>query len=188
MAERVGAALAPLALEGTELRVTASIGIALAKPGEGTRDGLISDAEAAMFRAKERGRDRYELFDEEIRTRVLDRLQLERELRGAIGRDELRLFYQPIVSVTDGALVGVEALIRWHHPQRGLLLPAEFIPLAEESGMIVPVGKWVLEEACRQSVRWHEGRPEWPALRVSVNLSVRQLTDELPEIVSAASS
>ena len=82
--------------------------------------------------------------------------------------------------------MGVEALIRWHHPQRGLLLPAEFIPLAEESGMIVPVGKWVLEEACRQSVRWHEGRPEWPAPRVSVNLSVRQLTDELPEIVSAA--
>jgi EAL domain-containing protein (putative c-di-GMP-specific phosphodiesterase class I) len=117
---------------------------------------------------------------------VRDRLQLERELREAIGRDELRLFYQPIVSVTDGALVGVEALIRWQHPRRGLLLPAEFIPLAEESGLIVPLGRWVLEEACRQSVRWHESSPEWPPPRVSVNLSARQITDELPAIVTDA--
>jgi diguanylate cyclase (GGDEF)-like protein/PAS domain S-box-containing protein len=187
VAERIRAALAPpFALEGTELRATASIGIALAKPGESTRDGVISDADAAMRRAKERGRDRYELFDEEVRTRVRDRLQLERELREAIGRDELRLFYQPIVSVTDGALVGVEALIRWQHPRRGLLLPAEFIPLAEESGLIVPLGRWVLEEACRQSVRWHESSPEWPPPRVSVNLSARQITDELPAIVTDA--
>ncbi len=187
VAERVRAALGPpFALEGTELRITASIGIAVATGGESSRDGLIRDADAAMYRAKERGRDRYELFDEDIRTRVLDRLQLERELREAIGQDELRLFYQPIISVADSGLVGVEALLRWQHPHRGLLLPAEFIPLAEESGLIVHVGRWALEEACRQSVRWHEGRPEWPPLRVSVNLSARQLTDELPEVVSAA--
>lgn len=187
VAERIRAALTPpFALEDAELRVTASIGIALATGGQASREGLISDANAAMYRAKERGHDRYELFDEDIRTSVVGRLQLERELGEAIGRDELRLFYQPIVSVADGALVGVEALIRWQHPQRGLLSPAEFIPLAEESGVIVPVGNWVLEEACRQSVRWQEDCPHWPALRVSVNLSARQVTDELPEAVSAA--
>jgi len=187
MTERITAALAPpFAVEDSELRITASIGIAVTTAGGSTRDALIRDADAAMHRAKERGGDCYELFDQELRTRVLDRLHTERELGRAIERDELRLFYQPIVSVADGRVAGVEALIRWQHPERGLLSPAEFIPLAEESGLIVRVGTWVLEEACHQSARWHETHPDWPPLRVAVNLSARQLTDELPTIVSGA--
>jgi diguanylate cyclase (GGDEF)-like protein len=188
VAERIAAALAPpLALESNELRVTASIGIAVTSAGQSTRDALIRDADTAMHRAKERGRDRYEFFDPELRTRALGRLHLERELGEAIERDELRLFYQPIVSLADGGgVVGVEALVRWQHPERGLLAPAEFIPLAEESELIVALGTWVLEEACRQAARWQQPRPEWPPLRVSVNLSARQLTDKLPEIVSSA--
>jgi len=185
--ERIAAALAPpFALEGYELCITASIGIAVTSTGGSTRDAIIRDADGAMHRAKERGGDRYELFDQELRTRMLDRLHTERELGKAIERDELRLFYQPIVSAADCRVIGVEGLIRWQHPERGLIPPAEFIPLAEESGLIVPVGTWVLEEACHQSARWHETHPEWPPLRVAVNLSARQLTDELPAIVSNA--
>ncbi len=187
VAERIAAALAPpFVLEGTELRVTASIGIAVTNAGQSTRDALIRDADTAMHHAKARGGDRYEFFDQEVATRVLERLDLERELGEAIGRDELCLFYQPIVSVADGGVVGVEALVRWEHSERGLLSPAEFIPLAEESELIVAVGTWVLEEACRQSARWQQAHPDWPVLRVSVNLSARQLTDELPEIVGGA--
>ena len=189
VSERIAAALAPpFALEGNELCITASIGIAVTSTGGSTRDAIIRDADGAMHRAKERGGDRYELFDQELRTRMLDRLHTERELGKAIERDELRLFYQPIVSVADCRVVGVEALIRWQHPERGLLSPAQFIPLAEDSGLIVPVGTWVLEEACHQSARWHETHPHLPALRVSVNLSARQLTDELPAITSSALS
>ncbi len=187
VSERIAAALAPpFALEGNELCITASIGIAVTSTGGSTRDAIIRDADGAMHRAKERGGDRYELFDQELRTRMLDRLHTERELGKAIERDELRLFYQPIVSVADCRVIGVEGLIRWQHPERGLIPPAEFIPLAEESGLIVPVGTWVLEEACHQSARWHETHPEWPPLRVAVNLSARQLTDELPAIVANA--
>jgi diguanylate cyclase (GGDEF)-like protein len=185
--ERIAAALyPPFTLEGNELSITVSIGIAVTSAGGSTRDALIRDADAAMHRAKERGRDRYELFDQELRTRMLDRLHTERELGRAIERDELRLFYQPIVSVADGHVAGVEGLIRWQHPQRGLLSPADFIPLAEESKLIVPVGTWVLEQACHQSARWRETHPDWPPLRVAVNLSARQLTDELPAIISSA--
>ncbi|MCA1698777.1 MAG: EAL domain-containing protein, partial [Actinobacteria bacterium] len=185
VAERMAAALdPPFVLDGSELHVTASIGIAVTNTAQSSRDALIRDADTAMHRAKERGGDRYEFFDQGLRSRVLERLELERELGEAIGRGELRLFYQPIISLDDGGIVGVEALVRWEHPERGLLLPAEFIPLAEESGLIVALGTWVLEEACQQSARWQEAHPDWPALRVSVNLSARQLTDELPEIVT----
>ncbi len=187
VAERIAAALAPpFLLESSELRITASIGIAVTSAGQSTRDELIHDADTAMHRAKERGRDRYEFFDADLRARVVGRLNLERELGQAIGCDDLRLVYQPIVSLADGGVVGVEALVRWQHPERGLLAPAEFIPLAEESQLIVDLGTWVLEEACRQSARWQQPDPDRPSLRVSVNLSARQLTDALPEIVGNA--
>ena len=114
---------------------------------------------------------------------VLRRLGAESELRRAISGEELRLHYQPIVAVDDGALFGVEALVRWEHPERGLVPPADFVPLAEETGAIVPLGRWVIAEACRQAGQW---RLEWPALRLSVNLSTRQLAD--PELVDSVSA
>jgi diguanylate cyclase (GGDEF)-like protein len=186
IAERIESALGPpFTLPDNELSVTASIGVAVARGGGATPDSLLRDADVAMYRAKERGRDRYELFDQAMRTRLLQRLQVENELRRAIERDELRLFYQPIVRVADTGIVGVEALVRWDHPQRGLISPAEFIPLAEETGLIVTIGSWVLEEACRQSTHWQEAHPDWPPLWVSVNVSARQLNAEFVDIVAA---
>jgi diguanylate cyclase (GGDEF)-like protein len=185
IAERIGSALdPPFVLKDGHVSITASIGIAIAKEGDTAPDSLIRDADVALYRAKEGGRDRYELFDQAMRARVLERLGVEGDLRQAIGQDELRLFYQPIVSLSGDEIVGVEALIRWQHPKRGLVLPAEFIPIAEESGLIVTIGTWVLEEACRQSAFWQVAHPDWPPLRVFVNVSARQLTGELVDVVS----
>jgi diguanylate cyclase (GGDEF)-like protein/PAS domain S-box-containing protein len=185
IAERIGRELGrPVSLGGREFTVTASIGIALGR-GDASREHLVRDADAAMYRAKERGPGRWEMFDQAMRSRVLKRLAVETELRGAIEREELQLFYQPIVAVADGEIEGVEALIRWQHPERGLLSPAEFIPIAEESNLILELGRWVLGEACRQAARWHADHRDWPHIRVSVNLSTRQLADrQLVERVS----
>ena len=137
VAERIGASFTrPFVLSGIEHFVTASIGIALGREAGVRPETLIRNADVAMYRAKERGRGRYELFDQVMRARAVERLQLENELRRAIGRDELRLRYQPIVSLETGAILGVEALVRWQHPRRGLILPDDFIPTAEESGAI----------------------------------------------------
>ena len=186
-AERIAAALSrPFVLRGREHFVTATVGIAI---GEGSEapEALIRDADAAMYRAKDRGRGRYEIFDEVMRAKVVDHLRTENELRLALDRDELRLHYQPIVSLTTGAIAGVEGLLRWQHPDRGLQAPGEFISLAEESGLIVPVGRWVLEQACRQVSAWHQERPDAAPLGISVNLSARQVNDpELPQLVGAA--
>jgi diguanylate cyclase (GGDEF)-like protein len=165
--------------------VTASVGIAPASAGA-TPESLIRDADAAMYMAKERGRDRYEIFDEVMRSRVLGRLHAENELRKAIDADELRLFYQPIVSLSDGRWRGAEALIRWEHPERGLLPPSEFIPLAEESGLILPLGQWVLHEACRQAGRWEAEHQQASELTVTINVAARQLAD--PGLLDAIST
>jgi diguanylate cyclase (GGDEF)-like protein/PAS domain S-box-containing protein len=175
MAERIAAVFArPFVLEANEHFVTTSIGIALAEGGE-RADELIRDADAAMYRAKERGRARYEMFDELMRGRALARLRVENDLRRAIERDELALVYQPVVSLRDDSIVSVEALIRWNHPERGPIAPDDFIPVAEESGLIDRIGQWVLERACRQAARWARAHPDAAPVGIAVNLSPLQL-------------
>lgn len=177
IAERIADTLRePFAVADERLFVTLSLGIALAHPGA-TPGSLIRDADAAMHLAKERGGARYELADAETRLRVLNRLRRETELREAIEREQLRVFYQPIVSVQDESVIGAEALLRWEHPDLGLVPPAEFIPLAEETDLIIPFGRWVLEQATAQLARWHASPLSAP-LRVSVNVSARQLADD----------
>ena len=186
LVERITLALDdPFTLDGHERVVTASIGIALA--GAGTDpEALLRNADAAMYRAKERGRARFELFDEAMRERSLRWLEIERELRSAIERGEFHNLYQPIVDGQD-RVVGFEALVRWTHPQRGVLSPAEFIPVADQSGLIVPIGELVLRAACEQAVLWPQGQDGEP-LKISVNLSPRQvshpaLVDSVAEIL-----
>ena len=182
IAERIGDAVSePINLDGTTVSVTASIGIAIAHGGE-TADDLLRDADVATRRAKERGKARHEFFDASLRSRALSRVQIENDLRSAIEHRELVVHYQPEIDVTSGAVVGVEALVRWQHPESGLQLPMSFIPVAEETGLIVPLGRFVLEEACRQAAAWREaGTP----VRVSVNLSPKQLVDrDLPRQVA----
>ncbi len=176
VAERIAAAFArPFVVGGAEHFAAASIGIALGSGDDDGAESLIRDADAAMYRAKERGRRRYELFDGAMRARAIERFSMENDLRRALERDELRLVYQPMVSMRDGAIVGVEALLRWEHPRRGLVSPAEFVPMAEECGLIEPIGAWVLEEACGQTVRWHADWPDARPISVAVNLSARQV-------------
>jgi diguanylate cyclase (GGDEF)-like protein/PAS domain S-box-containing protein len=165
----------PFDLGDQAQHATASVGIAL---GDGNSDPemLIRNADAAMYRAKERGRARYELFDDEMRQRSISWLETEGELRRAIENGELRNVYQPIVSPRSGTIVGFEALVRWHHPERGVISPADFIPIAEQSGLIVPLGRTVLEYACREAVEWNRDRGDRPPLRVAVNFSPRQLS------------
>ena len=175
IAERVAAAVgAPFALDGDDAFLTTSLGIALTTGRENSRaEALIRDADAAMYRAKERGKSRYELFDSAMRARAVDRLDIENALHRALDRGEFRVFYQPAVDLHTGDLVGIESLVRWQHPERGLIGPDQFIALTEETGLIVPLGSWVLREACRQWKRWEEFGTPTP--RISVNLSTRQL-------------
>jgi diguanylate cyclase (GGDEF)-like protein len=175
IAERVAAAVgAPFTLDDNEAFLTTSLGIALTTGRENSRaEALIRDADAAMYRAKERGKSRYELFDSAMRARAVDRLDIENALHRALDRGEFRVFYQPAVDLQTGDLVGIESLVRWQHPERGLVGPDQFIALTEETGLIVPLGSWVLREACRQWKRWEESGTPTP--RISVNLSARQL-------------
>ena len=165
----------PFELAGQPQHATASVGIALGD-GSSQPEFLIRNADAAMYRAKERGRARYELFDDEMRQRSISWLETESELRRAITGGELRNLYQPIVSPTSGLIVGFEALVRWQHPERGLISPADFIPIAEQSGLIVPLGRTVLEQACDEAVTWNADREGREPLRVAVNFSPRQLS------------
>ena len=185
VAERVQhALLIPFVLEGDELVVTASIGIVVAGAEHREAASLLRDADIAMYRAKERGPGRWEVFDEQIRRRALARVAIERALRHAPDAGELRLHYQPVVALEGGTLQAVEALVRWEHPERGLLHPADFIPIAEESALILQLGAWTLREACEQAGRWRARFGDRAPLPVSVNVSARQLAQaELPAIV-----
>ena len=135
----------------------------------------MRDADTAMYRAKASGRARYEIFDREMYVRNVNVLQIENDLRRAIERDEFKVFYQPIVRFDSEEVCEFEALLRWAHPEHGLIPPNDFIPVAEESGLIVPIGRWILEEACRQTAEWQERFPAHQNLTISVNLSAKQL-------------
>ncbi len=182
VADRIATELRqPFVIGDREVFATASIGIALGTVEE--PETVLRNADVAMYRAKARGKDRYEMFEPEMHAEVMDRLQLESELRHAVARDELELHFQPAFKLDSGEVLGVEALVRWRHPERGMLPPGVFIPLAEESGLILPVGRWVLGEACRQAAAWQE---RFPRLQVAVNLSGWQL--EQPDIVAEVAS
>jgi len=183
MLDRLAAAMAqPFTLGAAEMQVNASIGVAATK-GEETADDLLRNADVAMYTAKRRGKGRCATYQPHMYTDIRERLELETALRGAIDAEELVLHYQPIVCLRTGALRGAEALVRWDHPRHGLLRPEHFVPLAEETGLIVDLGAWVLRTACGEAARWRAAHPGLE-LSVSVNLSGRQLHDS--DIVTAA--
>ena len=172
IAERVQERLvAPFDIDGQEVYVTASIGIALPEPAGASADGLLRDADLAMYRAKASGPGRYEVFDLELHRAAVQLLKLETELRRGVAAGDFVMHYQPIVSLENGRIAGFEALTRWQHPERGLVPPAHFIALAEETGLIVPLGWLVLDRACRQACLWQERFPANPPYFMSVNVS-----------------
>ncbi len=171
----------PFIVEGRQISISPSIGIVAAASSRDRPKDLLRKADIAMYEAKAKGKARYEVFDPTMNAQALERLEVENDLRRAIGRGELRVHYQPKVLVSTGEIVGTEALVRWEHPERGLLSPAEFIPIAEETDLIVRIGRWVLAEACRQTREWQELYPSDPPLVVCVNVSGRQLLH--PELV-----
>jgi diguanylate cyclase (GGDEF)-like protein/PAS domain S-box-containing protein len=174
-AERIAAGFSrPFVLGSSTHFVTASLGIALAD-GYMSPAELLENADVAMYRAKERGRARYELFDEDMRVRAMARMRLESDLTRALDHGELRLVYQPVVELSDESIRGVEALLRWDHPQRGAISPDEFIPVAEDSGLIDRIGRWVIEEALRAASRWHRLCPDSAPLLMGVNVANHQL-------------
>jgi diguanylate cyclase (GGDEF)-like protein/PAS domain S-box-containing protein len=178
LADRALAAFAvPFDVQGREVFIRASIGIALSVPGDSLPDELLRNADTAMYAAKAAGKARYEFFRPFMHTQALERFEVQADLERALVRGEFVVHYQPIVDFETGAATGVEALVRWNHPRRGLLGPLEFIPIAEETGAIVPLGAWVLGEACRQTARWRATHAAAADLGVSVNLSTRQLLE-----------
>jgi diguanylate cyclase (GGDEF)-like protein/PAS domain S-box-containing protein len=177
VAQRIAETLQePFTVNDHQVNLSTSVGIALGSARTNDDpEGMLRNADAAMYRAKEQGPGRYAAFDPAIQTRAQERLELETELRRALEQGEFVLYYQPEVSLHDGSMVGFEALLRWRHPERGLLKPSAFMPLAEETDLIVPIGRWVLEEACQQAKRWEEKYPSAPPTTMEVNLSSRQL-------------
>lgn len=179
VAERVQQALsAPFNLSGHEVFTSASIGITLSSTSFDRPEDLLRGADIAMYRAKAQGKACHEVFDTDMHTRVVALMQLENDLRRAVERQEFELYYQPIVSLSSGRIAGFEALVRWAHPEQGMISPVKFIPIAEETGIIIPLGQWVLREACRQLKEWQDERVYEPPLTVSVNLSSRQFSQQ----------
>ena len=175
MANRlIGELRDPIRLEGRELFVGGSMGIAISVPNQDSPDDLLRKADLAMYHAKSSGKGCYAIFDAQLNAAAVERLDLETELRQAMERQELRVYYQPIVSLEDRRIREVEALVRWQHPLRGLVAPSSIIPIAEETGLIIDLGQWVLEGACRQVRAWQLRYPSEPPLRLCVNLSARQ--------------
>jgi diguanylate cyclase (GGDEF)-like protein/PAS domain S-box-containing protein len=175
VAERIAHILQPpFALEEQEVFATVSIGIALNNSTQEQPADLLRHADLAMYRAKHRGKARYEVFETSMDAKVVERLMLETELRRALVRQQFRVYYQPIVSLENDKVAGVEALVRWEHPKRGLLPPEEFLSIAEETGLIMQIGQWVLREACKQARVWQERYAGTPPLTISVNLSTRE--------------
>lgn len=178
VAERIRESLKePFVIDGQELVLSTSIGIAVGSPEHTGAEDLVRDAETAMHRAKAQGKARHELFDARMRVQALRRLSVENELRRAVDRGEFRVHYQPIVSLHTGRITGFEALVRWEAPEVGLLPPAEFIGIAEEIGLIGAIGRWVMREACRQARAWQEQFPLNPPLVISVNVSGREFRE-----------
>ena len=188
LAERLlGSLSAPVVVHGVEVVVSVSIGAAAGEGPEDTLEDLLRRADLAMYRAKARGRNRWERHDPSVVDPAVGRLQLLEDLRHGLGAGELRLHYQPRVEVRTGVLAGVEALVRWEHPTRGLLPPSEFIEVAEESGLIRGLGAWILDEAVGQAVRWQREDPDAAPVEMAVNLSARQLADPaLVDVVTGA--
>ncbi len=168
-------------LDGYEIFLNTSIGIVLNNHCSSQSEDFLRNADIAMYRAKAEGKSRYSVFDTVMHDQVVQRLHLETDLRLAIDRQELQLYYQPILSIATRSIVGFEALLRWHHPTRGMISPAEFIPIAEETGLIIPLGRWILSEACRQMQQWKTEFSESSLEFVSVNLSGRELLQ--PDII-----
>ena len=189
VAERIAAAFAkPLELGGRVHHVSVSVGVVFVGAEQADAGEILRDADAAMYRAKEAGKGRFAIFDEPMRERLLERLRTEAELREAIAQNQLLLEFQPVFSLASGRIVAAETLLRWKHPQRGILAPGEFIDVAEESGLIVELGDWAIGEACAQAAAWN-GNDGVEPLAVSVNLSARQVADsDLAAVVTAAVS
>jgi diguanylate cyclase (GGDEF)-like protein len=180
---------APFVIQDREVFVNASIGVAANTDAAATAEDLIRDADLAMYQAKKNGKGRYEIYEPSMQARLMRTVNLETDLRRALERDEFILHYQPIVDLADGRVHAVEALVRWQHPDRGLVAPQMFVALAEETGLIVPIGLWVLREACRQAAAWNTARPGEPPLTVSVNLSARQFQQpDLPAVLAGTLS
>lgn len=176
IAERIQAALSrPFHIAGHELTINTSIGIAIGESGDITANDLLRQADTAMYRAKMAGGAQHAVFDDVMQADVRQRLELENDLRKAVERQEFRIQYQPIIDLQNGEIAAFEALIRWQHPEHGLISPAKFIPLAEETGLIVPIGGWMLREACRQLKAWRRELPPEHRLSISVNVSPRQV-------------
>ena len=171
----------PFGLSGHEVFTTTSIGIAISHSGYEQPEDLLRDADTAMYRAKALGKARFEIFDPTLHNQAMARLQLEIDLRRALERQELQVYYQPIVSLNNSKITGFEALVRWQHPQLGFVSPASFIPVAEETGLIIPLDLWVLQQACQQMRSWQQLFPLTPPLTISVNMSGKQLAQ--PNVV-----
>jgi len=188
IAERIRLVLcAPFTIAGTEVFIGSSIGIAITTSGKETPEELLRNADVAMYLSKSNGRDRYTIFENEMHDVLIKRVQLETDMRVAIDKREFELYYQPIIDLHSERIMGMEALVRWNHPQHGLIPPLDFIPLAEETGLIVPLGQWILEEACSQARKWQVAYKYPKPLSITVNIASRQFHEgNLLEIVEQA--